>query len=41
MLFKSDFTTLNEVFESFDFTSAGNDSFVIEFKNSQIFDWEL
>lgn len=41
MLSKSDFTTLNEVFESYDFTSAGNDSFVIEFKNSQIFDWEL
>ena len=41
MLFKSDFTTLNDVFEDYDFVTAGNDSFVVEFKNSQIFDWEL
>ena len=41
MLSKSDFTTLNDVFESYDLVTAGNDSFVVEFKNSQIFDWEL
>ena len=41
MLFKSDFTTLNDVFEDYDFVTAGNDSFVVEFNNSQIFDWEL
>ena len=41
MLFKSDFVTLNEVFESYDLVTVSQNSFVIEFKNSQIFYWEL
>jgi len=41
ILFKGDFETLNNVFSSYDLTATQDNGFMVEFRECQIFDWEL